>query len=92
MNHFLNKKVKKVFVIYIKLSAAIALICAGAIHTFPSLWQAWDNLIEQIPAIHGIIGAIAFSLGIANFCLCAFEICAIPKRTKFFRSQSQFLK
>ncbi|NJL10761.1 MAG: hypothetical protein HC908_12935 [Calothrix sp. SM1_7_51] len=63
---------KKLFIVYIKLLAAIALIAAGAIHTFPVLWQTWDNQMRARPELHGVIGAIAFTLGIANlFCLFA---------------------
>jgi hypothetical protein len=60
---------KKFILVYIKLLAAIALIAAGAIHTFPVLWQAWDEQMKRTPELHGVIGAIAFILGIANLVL-----------------------
>ncbi|MBW4601303.1 MAG: hypothetical protein KME29_17435 [Calothrix sp. FI2-JRJ7] len=64
----------KFFIIhYIKLLAAIALIAAGAIHTFPVLWLAWDEQMRKTPELHGVIGAIAFTLGIANLGLLMFE-------------------
>ncbi len=65
---------KKIFIVYIKLLAAIALIAAGAIHTFPVLWQAWDEQMKRTPELHGVIGAIAFTLGIANLILLIGEV------------------
>jgi hypothetical protein len=64
----------KVFIIfYVKLLAAIALITAGAIHTFPVLWLAWDEQMRKTPELHGVIGAIAFTLGLANLGVLMFE-------------------
>jgi hypothetical protein len=65
---------KKIFIVYIKLLAAIALIAAGAIHTFPVLWQAWDEQMRITPELHGVIGAIAFTLGIANLLILICEV------------------
>jgi hypothetical protein len=64
----------KLFIIhYVKLLAAIALIAAGAIHTFPILWLAWDEQMRRTPELHGVIGAIAFTLGIVNLGVLMFE-------------------
>lgn len=73
----------KLFIIhYVKLLAAIALIAAGAIHTFPVLWQAWDEQMRKTPELHGVIGAIAFTLGIANLGLLMFESRKLLRRAK----------
>jgi|GEM_PF-6781019 hypothetical protein len=60
---------KKLFIVYIRVLAATGLTAAGAIHTFPVLWQAWDEQMRRTPELHNIIGAIAFTLGIANLAL-----------------------
>ncbi|MBW4507308.1 MAG: hypothetical protein KME64_12445 [Scytonematopsis contorta HA4267-MV1] len=65
---------KKIFIVYTKLLAAIALIAAGAIHTFPVLWQAWDEQMKRTPELHSVIGTIAFTLGIANLALLIGEV------------------
>jgi hypothetical protein len=65
----------RLFIIhYVKLLAAMALIAAGAIHTFPVLWQAWDEQMKRTPELHGVIGAIAFTLGLANLGILMFEV------------------
>jgi hypothetical protein len=77
----------KLFIIhYIKLLAAIALIGAGAIHTFPVLWLAWDEQMRKTPELHGVIGAIAFTLGIANLGLLMFESRKLLRRARSTRT------
>ncbi|MBT6691442.1 hypothetical protein HOB10_03880 [Candidatus Parcubacteria bacterium] len=53
----------------IRFLAALALLSAGAIHTFPALWLAWDRQMQETPHLHNTIGLIAFSLGILNLLL-----------------------
>ncbi|RUS97363.1 hypothetical protein DSM106972_084660 [Dulcicalothrix desertica PCC 7102] len=78
---------RKLFIIhYIKLLAAIALIAAGAIHTFPVLWLAWDEQMRKTPELHGVIGAIAFTLGIANLGLLMFESRKLLRRARSART------
>lgn len=51
---------------YVRLLAGLALISAGAFHTFPSLWKLWENNVMSVPNAHYYIGAVGLFLGIIN--------------------------
>jgi hypothetical protein len=57
----------------IRLLAALTLISAGAIHTFPYLWIKWDELITNVPFMHNLIGITAFLLGMISLILLFYE-------------------
>lgn len=56
----------KTIVNYIRFLAAVALIGAGVIHTFPYVWLKWDFLVRSRPGLHFGIGLTGFILGIGN--------------------------
>ena len=58
----------------IRLLAAFALIGAGIIHTFPSIWVQWDALVQTQPNLHFQIGATGFILGISNLIILIYYI------------------
>lgn len=60
--------------ITIHFIASILLVIAGAIHTFPALWKQWDSAMQQYPSMHYYIGAVGFTVGIANMVLLAYKM------------------
>jgi hypothetical protein len=64
----------KSIITYIKFLAALALIGAGVIHTFPSVWIKWDSLVQTSPSLHYQIGAIGFILGIGNLIILLYHM------------------
>jgi hypothetical protein len=67
---------------YIKFVAAVLLIAAGAIHSFPVLWKAWEAQMLATPSLHHLIGAIGFSVGILNLLVLTYEVKQILKKRK----------
>lgn len=64
----------------IRFLAALALLGAGTIHTFPTIWRSWDTYVQTNPGTHYQIGAVAFVLGITNLILLIQETIVILRR------------
>jgi hypothetical protein len=62
------------YTFWLKVSAALLLTAAGAVHGIPVIWTWWSVTIIKSPHIHEFVGWIALVLGLANLIVVFVEI------------------